>query len=71
MTTLTNEMTKIQQANAYIAQKAYECSVTDDYLEGAVSEDLLNEVMAQSDFMLENLINQGHNRADLVRVAGL
>ena len=71
MTTLTNEMKKIQQAQAYVNQKRYENDVTDRNLEGLVSDDLVVQVMAQSDFMLEYLISLGHNRSDLVRVAGL
>lgn len=71
MTKFNNESIKMQQAKAYAEQKQYETAVTDDYLDGVISEQLLNEVMAQSDFMLENLISQGHTRADLVRVAGL
>ena len=71
MTNLTTEMSKIQQANAYADQKRYENEVTDRYLDGQASESLLNEVMAQSDFMFESLVSKGHNRADLVRIGGL
>ena len=71
MTNLTTEMTKIQQANAYAEQKRYENEVTDCYLDGQASESLLNEVMAQSNFMFDFLISNGHNRADLVRIGGL
>ena len=71
MTNLTDEMTKIQQAQAYADQKRYESDVIDRNLEGLVSDELVAQVMDQSDFMLEHLIASGHNRADLVRVAGL
>ena len=71
MTKLTSEMTKIQQANAYAEQKHYEHEVIDRNLDGLVSDDLVLEVMNESDFMLDFLIACGHNRADLVRVGGL
>ena len=71
MTNLTSEMNKIQQAQAYAEQKRYENDVTDRNLEGLVSDELVTQVMDQSDFMLEHLISLGHTRADLVRVAGL
>jgi len=71
VTNLTIEMSKIQQAKVYVEQKAYENDITDRNLEGLVSDDLVLEVMNQSDFMFERLISLGHNRSDLVRVAGL
>ncbi len=71
MTKLTNEMTKIQQAKTYVEQKRYESNVIDRNLDGLVSDNLVIEVMNESDFMLDSLISLGHNRADLIRVAGI
>lgn len=71
MSTLTTELVKISQVRAYIEQKAYENSVTTDYLAGSVSEELMSEVMDASDFELDRLISEGHLRSDLVRAAGL
>ena len=71
MTNSITKVTKIQQANAYVEQKLYERDVIDRNLDGLVSDDLVLEVMNESDFMLQFLIDCGHNRADLVRVGGL
>lgn len=71
MTMLLNELTKIEQAQAYVNQKRYENNVIDRNLDGSASDELLEEVMAESDFMFDWLISHGHTRADLIRVAGL
>lgn len=71
MTKLAGEISKISQVKSYIAQKTYENSVTDDYLDGKVSEDLMAEVMSESDFMFDSLISMGHVKADLIRAAGI